>query len=263
MNKPFETRLLSPDTDRNMMLQGLRLLTMEFVSDIERRDSWLNRMSEVMSYGYDEVAVGRSDRGGAVFVGLQGDDVLSVFTLKFYQRNLIKGQQYFVIDNTGQHVAVSTFGDIADTLCGQDDGAVVSEYDLGFVKPPFRDLNLFQNASKLAHRYVLEKHQGKGVSFTLVRSSIAGQNSPLGRNLRDYIIKTVGIISSDSYRLHAFDQYNSIAMSDAVRIIEDAKVFTTHESSGAAAHMAKKLGGIDVGYAVSNFSKLIMTCHRS
>ncbi len=262
IQQPVEIRLLVPNTDRVVIGKALRLLAMEFVTNFEWRENWVNRMFEVMSHGYDDVVAGTSDRGGAVFVGLQGDDILSVFTLKFYQRELIANQQYFVVDNTRQRIAVSSFGDIANAMCGQDDGRVVSEYDLSFVKPAFRGLNLHQRASVSGYNYVLEKHQGKGVSFALVRSSIAGQGSQLGRQLRDHIVNTVGPIFFSSYRSQTFDQHNSIAMSDAISVIKDADAFTIHKLSGAAAHIAKKYGGNAVGYLVSNFSTLFMTCHR-
>lgn len=262
MKPRFEIRLIAPDIDRDICEQALRMLALEFVSAPEKREGWVATMSSNLSNGYDDVAAGVAQRGGAMFVGMLDQNIVSVFTLKFYAKDLIFGQQYFVVDPANERIGVTTFGNIATAMCGNIDGNVISEYDLSFVKRAFRGMDFHQQTSKAGYEYALSKHQGEGVSFALIRSNVAGEGYKLGRQLRDHIINTVGMIPFEDYRSQAFSLKNSISISDMVELIGDQSVLGIHKSSGAAAHVARKQGGAIVGYLISNFSTLFMTCHR-
>lgn len=258
-----EIRLLDPLSERDKVSGALRLLAIEFISAPEKRDAWVERMSSVMRNGYDSVDQGKVERGGAMFVGLKDDTIVSVFTLKFYSRELLGSQQYFVFDESRSRIAVSTFHDISCKLCSVNSGQVISEYDLSYVKNSYRGMNLHQRASELGYKYVNDKHNGRGVSFALIRSGVSGIGTSLGRQLQKHITDRVGTIPFSAYQANDFSVANSVSVSEAKDLIGDEPAFTIHPLSGAAAHMATKFGGTLVAYLATNFSTLFLKCHNS
>lgn len=261
-NHTIHFRFVDPFAERDIISQALGLLAIEFMAIPEKRVSWIERMASVMQNDFNSVEQGMAERGGAMCIGFDDDTIVSVFTLKFYGNRLLQNQHYFVFNKSKDRIAVSTFGNIATKLCGPNDGKVISEYDLSFVKDSHRGQNLHQRASELAYRYVTEKHGGHGVSFVLIRSRVSGIGTSLGRELQQHITGKVGLISLPSFLSNDFTPTNSISVPEANEIIRDEPVFTVHPSSGAAAHMALKLGGTIVAHLAANFSTLFLMCHR-
>jgi|WetSurMetagenome_2_1015567.scaffolds.fasta_scaffold175827_2 hypothetical protein len=254
-----ELRFLSRERDGDLMVNAVHLLASEFVAKPELRDAWIERMLSVMQADFSDVKQGLAQRGGSVMVGIHAGQVVSVFTMKYYARELIWPQEYFVTSADGERLAVSCFGEIAEAHFGGLSSNVVGEYDLSFVLPGLRGQNLHQEATVRGFQRMSEQLRGsRAIAFALIRSPLAGRDGSIGRKLRRLL--ETRVCSSEIVH-QRFTPDNSIAVCEIPVLLGESVELSIHPAAAAAAHMAEKLGARRVGYHGQNLSALYMTCH--